>query len=56
MTTDEFYKLVEEMRNVQKEYFRTRDANILNESKRLEKAVDNAIKEHEEDKFGMKLF
>ena len=48
----DFYELVASMRKVQKEYFRTKDANALNESKRLEKEVDKALKEHEEDKLG----
>jgi len=56
MKDEEFYDLVSRMRSAQKEYFRTRDANVLNESKRLEKEVDNAIKEHEEDKLGGRLW
>ena len=53
---DDFYELVKQMRETQKLYFKTRDANVLNESRRLEKEVDKAIKEHDEDKFGGKLF
>ena len=53
---EEFFKLVSDMRTSQKEYFKTRDANVLNESKRLEKLVDKALQEHEEDKFGGRLF
>lgn len=53
---EEFYNLVAEMRAKQKEYFRTRDANVLNEAKDLEKRVDKAIRDHEEEKLGGKLF
>lgn len=40
-----FYKLVADMRHAQKEYFRTRSTSALEASKRLEKAVDEALKE-----------
>ena len=56
MKTEEFYKLVEDMRTAQKKYFKTRDANVLQESKNLERAVDKAITEHEEAKHGATLF
>lgn len=36
----EYILLVVEMRDKQKEYFRTRDRNILIRSKELEKSVD----------------
>jgi len=41
---EEFMQLVARMRAVQKEYFRTRTQSALNESKRLEKEVDVALK------------
>ena len=40
MTPDEFITLVERLRTSQKEYFRTRSDSSLQESKRLEKLVD----------------
>lgn len=46
MNTDDFFKLVAQMRQAQKDYFRTRRPDVLEESKRLEKAVDKALKEH----------
>lgn len=52
----EFYKLVEDMRKAQKNYFRTKNANYLEEAKNLERSVDKAIKEHEESKYGETLF
>lgn len=47
MTHEAFVALVREMRQCQKDYFKTRDFNILNASKRLEKQVDEAIKDFE---------
>jgi hypothetical protein len=41
----EFVALVESMRAAQKTYFRKRNPETLEESKRLEKRVDAAIKE-----------
>lgn len=38
-----FWELVKQMREAQREYFRTRDHACLQESKRLERAVDAAI-------------
>ena len=38
---EDLVKLVKEMREAQKEYFRTRDKSMLQRSKELEKAVDN---------------
>lgn len=40
-----FVLLVDKMRNRQKEYFKTRDRQVLIESIELEKAVDEKIKE-----------
>lgn len=39
----QFFRLVERMRKAQKEYFKYRTSNVLNESKRLEKEVDDEI-------------
>lgn len=52
----EFFKLVKEMRDTQKQYFKTRDSNFLNKAKELEKAVDKALDEYEESKYGERLF
>lgn len=43
MTAKEFFDLVSQMREKQKEYFRTRSASVLNESKTLERRVDAEI-------------
>ncbi len=51
-----FVVLVKDMRDTQKLYFKTRDANILNKSKELEKAVDKMLDKFEEEKYGGKLF
>lgn len=56
MKEDDFYELVKRMRKAQKDYFRTRESVPLEDSKRLEREVDKAILEHEEDKLGGKLF
>lgn len=42
MTATELAKLVAKMRHAQKEYFRTRSTSALEESKRLERQVDEA--------------
>lgn len=39
----EFVELVREMRNAQKEYFKTRDKNVLQRSKELERKVDSFL-------------
>lgn len=39
----QFFRLVERMRNKQKEYFRTKSQSVLNESKQLEREVDSKI-------------
>lgn len=44
MDIDEFAELVRTMRQAQVAYFRTRTTAALEESKRLERAVDQAIK------------
>lgn len=43
MTAKEFFDLVSQMREKQKEYFRIRNASALNESKTLERRVDAEI-------------
>ena len=43
MTSMDFYSLVKEMREAQKEYFRTRSKDSLKRSKALEKRVDEAL-------------
>ena len=43
MTSAEVYSLVREMRNAQREYFRTRSKESLMKSKTLEKQVDEAL-------------
>lgn len=43
MISVEFYSLVKEMREAQKEYFRTRSKDSLIKSKALEKRVDEAL-------------
>lgn len=48
MKENEFYDLVLQMRNAQKEYFRTRSKSVLECSKELERKVDAAIGEHEQ--------
>jgi len=45
MTFAEFTRLVRLMRHEQKEYFRTRRPDRLEESKRLERRVDEALRE-----------
>ena len=53
---EEFFELVKEMRDTQKQYFKTRDSNLLNKAKELEKSVDKALDEYEESKYGESLF
>lgn len=43
MNARDFYSLVVEMRQHQRDYFRTRNPRILSESKRLERLVDAEI-------------
>lgn len=40
----QFFRLVERMRNKQKEYFRSKSQYALTESKQLEREVDEEIK------------
>lgn len=43
MKAVQFFKLVEELRKNQKEYFKTRSKEALQQSKALEKRVDDEI-------------
>jgi hypothetical protein len=43
MNAREFFDKVVEMRNAQKKYFETRDKDVLDEAKRLEKEIDAEI-------------
>lgn len=49
---DDFIKLVEEMRKLQKQYFKTRDRDVLIRSKEAERKVDIFIKDLREPKLG----
>lgn len=51
-----FLEKTQEMRDKQKEYFRTHDANVLNESKRLEREVDRMADELQSRRKGEMLF
>lgn len=44
MNARDFFDLVSDMRQAQKEYFKTRDKEVLVKSKELEKRVDDEIK------------
>lgn len=48
MKPEEFYLLVANMRNAQKEYFKTRSRDLLSKSMQLEKQVDDEIKRAKE--------
>jgi hypothetical protein len=48
MNHKEFYELVKLMRKAQRDYFRTRDLEILKYSKHLESLLDKEIKRVEE--------
>ena len=47
---DELIKLVAQMRQLQKDYFKTRDRGILAKCKEIEQKVDKAINELETEK------
>ena len=47
MDHKQFRQLVAEMRNAQKMYFRNRSSEYLNQSKKLERMVDDAIREEQ---------
>jgi hypothetical protein len=55
-TMKEFIELVREMRNAQKEYFKTRSRDLLSKSKQLEKQVDDEIKRAKEGASQTALF
>jgi len=48
MNPKEFYELVKSMRKAQREYFRTRDIDVLKKSKHLESLIDKEIKRVED--------
>lgn len=52
----EFYEAVKTMRDTQKKYFKTHDANVLQKSKLIEAHVDDLIKAYEESLAGGDLF
>lgn len=56
MTFKDFAELVCKMRTAQKAYFRTRSYSDLDESKKLERQVDNALREISEPKNQLSLF
>lgn len=43
MTHEQFFHKVEHMRKLQREYFRTRSAVALRDSKRIEQEIDREI-------------
>lgn len=45
MTVEKLAKLVQEMRAAQKQYFRLRSTDALEQSKRLERIVDISVKD-----------
>lgn len=53
MTTTTFYSLVLSMRNAQKRYFKTRSRIALEDSKRLEKIVDEAVDHYFNEAVGL---
>lgn len=44
MNTRQFFDKVVEMRRLQKEYFKSRSARVLEQSKQVEREIDNEIK------------
>lgn len=44
MTIEEIFGLVSKMRDCQKEYFRTRSKDVLQQSKALERQLDNLLR------------
>ena len=53
---DHLVSLVSQMRLKQKEFLKTRDANVLRESKALESKVDKEVEEYVEEQRGRSLF
>lgn len=50
MDAKEFYAKVAEMRKAQKDYFKSRDSQVLMKAKALERVVDEEIKRIEDQK------
>lgn len=48
MDSKTFFEKVVQMRELQKQYFRTRSSETLRQSKRLEKEIDDEIKRVQE--------
>ncbi|WP_200814334.1 hypothetical protein [Parabacteroides sp. Marseille-P3160] len=46
-----FRNLVREMRKYQKEYFKSRDKNILSTTKRLERDVDEELRDNKQTNY-----
>jgi hypothetical protein len=53
MTTIELARVLKDMRDTQKAYFRERTGDLLDASRRKEREVDKLIKEIIEDRPGM---
>lgn len=56
MTHQQFINLVCRMRSAQKQYFRTRALADLDESKKLEREVDQALRDFSNPKDQLSLF
>lgn len=56
MTTKDFIDIVCRMRSAQKQYFRTRTYNDLEESKKLEREVDQALRDFSNPNNQLNLF
>ena len=50
MTTSEFVGLVEKMRSLQRDYFRTKNPFIMHKSMMLEMEVDDAVRLYKKPK------
>ena len=50
--THTFVNLVRGMRAKQKEFYKTRDWNVLHDSKNMEGLVDKAIEQYDEEQAG----
>lgn len=56
MTPQQFIDLVSKMRSAQKKYFRTRSYGDLEESKKLEREVDQTLRDFSNPKDQLSLF
>lgn len=56
MDDQQFRKLVAEMRHAQKEFFRTKSGAALEQANIVEKRVDKALSDGEQDQKQKKLF